>query len=386
MLAVHFGAGNIGRGFIGLLLNKAGYHTTFVDVNDKLINELNEQKEYNVVLASEKSETIRVTDVSGLNSMENPEQVIQAIADADIVTTAVGPNSLGKFSELIAKGLEKRSQVSKRPLNLIACENMIGGSALLKSKVFDHLSEENKTEFNSLYGFPDAVVDRIVPNQMNEDPLEVAVEPYYEWVVEEPKIVGEKPPIDGITYVDDLTPYLERKLFTVNTGNAIPAYIGYFMGYSHIQEAMEDEKIRHIIEGALKESGEVLIRKYNFDSEEHQRYIDKTIERFLNPYISDEVTRVARGPVRKLEANDRLIRPAKLYMDLTGEEPVYLATVIAAVLLYDNKEDEEAFRLQSLIDDSGLKNTLQTVSDLEATDPLLPVVLNQVENLLALKQ
>lgn len=386
MLAVHFGAGNIGRGFIGLLLNNAGYHTIFVDVNDKLINELNNRKTYNVVLASENSKTIQVTDVSGINSMEKPESVIQAIAEADIVTTAVGPNILGKIAELIAKGLETRYETSARPLNLIACENMIGGSSLLKSKVYEHFSEEDRKKYDDLYGFPDAAVDRIVPNQMNEEPLKVSVEPYYEWVVEETKIVGEKPGIDGITYVQDLTPYIERKLFTVNTGHSIPAYIGYFLGYTTIQEAMEDDNVRRIIKGALQESGDALIGLYNFEKDRHQEYINKIIGRFLNPYISDEITRVARGPIRKLGANDRLIRPAKLYMEITKKEPTYLAKVIAAVLMYDNNEDEEAVRLQKLIADSGYRNALHEVSELESADPLLPVILNQLEELQNLKK
>ncbi|MFB4475033.1 mannitol-1-phosphate 5-dehydrogenase, partial [Oceanobacillus caeni] len=125
MLAVHFGAGNIGRGFIGALLYQANYHTTFVDVNETIINEINRKQEYNVVLASEDSETLTVKNISGINSVANPDQVVEAITKADIITTAVGPNILAIISELIAKGLRERAKTNPKELNLIACENMI---------------------------------------------------------------------------------------------------------------------------------------------------------------------------------------------------------------------------------------------------------------------
>ena len=46
--AVHFGAGNIGRGFIGLLLSQAGYHVSFVDVAAPLVDDINSLGKYNV--------------------------------------------------------------------------------------------------------------------------------------------------------------------------------------------------------------------------------------------------------------------------------------------------------------------------------------------------
>ncbi|MGY0691417.1 mannitol-1-phosphate 5-dehydrogenase [Virgibacillus sp. FSP13] len=385
MLAVHFGAGNIGRGFIGALLYQANYHTTFVDVNADVIQELNEKQQYNVRFAAENSETVTVKNVSGINSVRDPNKVIEAITEADIVTTAVGPNILPIISELIAKGLGERLNSNKKALNIIACENKIGGSSLLKEKVMDHVTEEERIAFDAVFGFPNAAVDRIVPNQVNHDRLEVSVEPYYEWVVEEPAIKGEKPPIDGITYVGDLTPYIERKLFTVNTGHAVPAYIGHYMGYATINEAMNDQKVQEIIKGALTESGEALIQTYQFDREAHQTYVNKIIQRFMNPYISDEVTRVGRGPIRKLGPKDRLIRPASMYMDVTGKQPTYLAKTIAAVLEYKNENDEEAVKLQQMVAENGYEQTLQSVSELDSNHPLIPVVLQELAEIKALK-
>lgn len=379
MLAVHFGAGNIGRGFIGLLLSQANYHTVFVDVNAAIVDEINEKQEYNVVLAEEDSKTVTVKNVSAINSVANPEKVIEAISKANLITTAVGPNILAIISELIAKGLQERVKTNREPLNIIACENMVGGSTSLKEKVYSHIAPDDKEQFDDLFGFPNAAVDRIVPNQVNEDPLEVSVEPYFEWVVEEPAFKGEVPKIDGVTYVQDLKPYIERKLFTVNTGHAVPAYVGYQLGYKTIYDAMHDEKVQEVIKGALAESGEAIVQTYGFDRAEHEAYIEKIITRFKNPYISDEVTRVARGPIRKLGANDRLIRPATLYMDVTGgKEPTYLVKTIAAALQFNHEQDDEAVELQKKIAEQGIEKTLQEVSGLEADHPLVKTILQEV--------
>ncbi|MEK3906103.1 mannitol-1-phosphate 5-dehydrogenase [Oceanobacillus sp. FSL W7-1309] len=378
MLAVHFGAGNIGRGFIGALLYQANYHTTFVDVNEGIINEINEKQQYNVVLAAEESETLTVKDVSGINSITDPDKVIEAIGKADLITTAVGPNILAIIAKLIAEGLQKRIKTNNKALNIIACENMVGGSSLLKEHIYKQVTADEQQQFDEVFGFPNAAVDRIVPNQVNEDPLLVSVEPYFEWVVEKPAFKGEVPVIDGVTYVEDLTPYIERKLFTVNTGHVVPAYIGRSLEYATINEAMHDEKVQEIIKGALNESGEALIQTYHFDRTEHQNYIDTIIGRFMNPYISDEVTRVGRGPIRKLGPRDRIIRPASLYMDVTGNVPTYLVQVIVAALQYKNAQDEEAVKLQQMIAEQGYEKTLQTISELDANHPLIAAVMKEV--------
>ncbi|SDN94947.1 mannitol-1-phosphate 5-dehydrogenase [Halobacillus aidingensis] len=373
MRAVHFGAGNIGRGFIGALLDQSGYETVFVDVNEALIDLLNERNQYHVELAGADS-TIEVKNVSGLNSMKQPHEVVEALVHADLVTTAVGPNILPVISKLLAEGLEKRMKEQAGPLNVIACENMIGGSEALKQHVLENMDESLHERLVDLIGFPNAAVDRIVPDQHNEDPLTVKVEPYYEWVVETPAIKGVQPEVEGITYVEDLTPYIERKLFTVNTGHAATAYLGSYYGHSTIKEAMDDPIVKEKVEGALKETGAVLIEKYGFDKVQHEGYVDKIINRFLNPDLSDEVTRVGRGPIRKLGPKDRLVRPAVEYLERVEEDPHYLVEVIAAALSYKNEADSEAKELQEKVLDHGPTAAFKDISELNANHRLVQLV------------
>ena len=73
-LAVHFGAGNIGRGFIGALFSQSGYHVTFVDIADQVINQLNEEKHYQVKLATDQQESMTIENVSGLNNMTQEQR------------------------------------------------------------------------------------------------------------------------------------------------------------------------------------------------------------------------------------------------------------------------------------------------------------------------
>lgn len=131
--AIHFGAGNIGRGFIGELLVQSGYEVTFVDVNEELVETINAKKGYNIQIVGDEPQTIHIEHVKAINSNTNIEDLLMAIVHADIVTTAIGPNILKFIAPNIAKGLERRVKENTTPLNIIACENMVGGSTVLKN-------------------------------------------------------------------------------------------------------------------------------------------------------------------------------------------------------------------------------------------------------------
>ncbi|MDF2566215.1 MAG: Mannitol-phosphate 5-dehydrogenase [Massilibacillus sp.] len=379
MLAVHFGAGNIGRGFIGQLLYQAGYEVCFVDVSKELVEEINNRKEYTVMLAAEEKAAFTVKNVRAIDGKDE-DAVIQAIAEADLVTTAIGPNILKFVAPVIAKGISLRLKQTGKELNVIACENMIGGSSSLKSFVYASLEEEDKAKATEKVGFPDAAVDRIVPLQKNEDKLLVTVEPFYEWVVNKSQIIGEVPAIEGVTYVEDLEPFIERKLFTVNTGHATVAYLGYLNGFESIDKAIQDDDILTVTEKTLHETGALMVAKYGFDKDKHEAYIQKIIKRFKNPYISDEVTRVGRSPIRKLSANDRLVSPAMQAMnhniELTG-----LPTVIAAALLFDCEQDPDAVEIQNSIRENGLEKAIEQYTGIAASNPLFKLIVDNYQRL-----
>ncbi|MDK2845384.1 mannitol-1-phosphate 5-dehydrogenase [Enterococcus cecorum] len=364
MKATHFGAGNIGRGFIGEILAKNGFSIEFVDINETIIDALMSRKGYTIELAEESKQQIQVANVTGINNQKNPEAVVESVATSQIVTTAIGPNILPFIAELIAKGIQKRkaNQVTEK-LDVIACENMIGGSQFLFEKVKAYLTQEDLDYVNQYVGFPNAAVDRIVPIQHHEDPLFVSVEPFSEWVVDKTQMKNPELVLSDVEYVDDLEPYIERKLFSVNTGHASVAYTGASLGYQTIDEAIADEKVLTTLENVLKETGSLLIAKWQFDPQVHQAYAQKIVARFKNPYISDAITRVARTPIRKLGYDERFIRPIRELHDrnLSYQQ---LLTVVGLIFNYRDEKDEQSVELQKMLQNESLEAVVRKVTQL----------------------
>ena len=373
---VHFGAGNIGRGFIGALFSQSGYHVTFVDIAEQVINKLNQEGRYEVKLATETMETETIENVSGLNNLHQEGEVIDTIVSSTYLTTAIGPNILPRIAPLIAKGITERVASSDEPLYVIACENQIGATDILKKHILENLDKETAAKLEGKVFFFNSAVDRIVPMQ-DQGSLDVLVEPYYEWVVE---TTEEIPPVEGMTIVEDLAPFIERKLFTVNTGHAVIAYLGYLQGKSTIDQTLADDAIAAQVKETLKETGAYLVKQYGLDENDHLAYIEKNIERFKNAYLNDDVTRVGRAPIRKLGPDDRLIRPTT-EAQKAGLSYSYLAKAIAAALLFDNPEDEQAMEIQGMIKEQGPAHVLEKVSGLDADSEIVKEVMVQYEAL-----
>ncbi|MCP1223594.1 mannitol-1-phosphate 5-dehydrogenase [Sebaldella sp. S0638] len=368
--ALHFGAGNIGRGFIGKIMSEAGYEVIFADVNTQVIDQLNIDKEYEVEVVGENSKTDIVKNVSGIMS-NDPEKVKEAGLAVSLITTAVGPNVLkiiaGSFADIIKARKEKGME---EELNIIACENMVKGTTFLKENIYEKLNESEKEYAEKYIGFPDSAVDRIVPpvNAQGKKPTYVVVEEFYEWIVDRNLIKGDLE-LEGMIKTDNLMAYIERKLFTLNTGHAITAYIGKYKKYKTIDESIKDADIRNIVKGAMGESGEVLIKRYGFDREAHFKYIDKIIKRFENIYLKDDVERVGRQPIRKLGKNERLIKPLSGTLEY-GTSNENLVTGIAYALKFDGS-DEESVKLNSMMKDKGLAETLKEVTENSVSEDII---------------
>ena len=380
-IAIQFGAGNIGRGFIGEVLFEAGYKVFFADVVEDILKNINERKEYCVHIADEHKRDVVVSGIGAYNS--NSEDIVRKFVDAEIVTTAVGLKAMKFVAPTIAKGISTRRQAGvDTSLNIIACENGLRASSQLKKMVASYLDEETAEWMKSHVGYPDAAVNRIVPPVRCESPLDVTTEEFYEWDVEKSSFVSPIPEIAGMTLIDDFDLCLELKLFILNTGHAAAAYIGSMKGLSSIYECMVDSHVRPIVVETMHQSVAALMRKFNFDQEKVEEYIGKTLKRFINPYLHDDVNRVGREPLRKLAWNDRLVLPMKTarYYGLPYDK---LLLVIGAALHYDNPNDRQSVEMLNTIKTLGLPAAISRFTDIDEDSPLNKEIVraySEVEN------
>lgn len=333
MKALMYGGGNIGRGFISMLLSSSGYEVTVVDVVDTVVETLNKNGKYPVRIISNNGHTD--IDVLNINAVDGKDgaAVAEAIASVDIMATAVGVNVLKFIIPNIVAGLKLRKERGLPPFNIIICENLMDANKVLEKMIKEHLSEEEQAWFDQNIGLVEASIGRMVPVQTEEmkdgDPLRVCVESYGFLPVDKDAFKGEIPNIKNMVPFSPFDFYLKRKLYVHNLGHATCAYLGNILGLEYIYQSIDKDEVYLIVRGAMEESARALSKKYGVALEEILLHITDLLNRFTNAALKDTCQRVGGDPARKLSPDDRLIGSSKLALEM-GMTPAYITIGAAA--------------------------------------------------------
>lgn len=193
------------------------------------------------------------------------------------------------------------------------------------------------------------------------------------------------PKIEGVTWVDDLTPYIERKLFTVNTGHAVAAYYGHNRGKHTIHEALADKEIHDIVREALKETSHLIVNKHGITVEAQEQYVEKIITRISNPHLEDVVERVGRAPLRKLSRKERFVGPAAELAGRGDSVDALLGAIEMGFRFQNVEGDEESVELAKIMSENDAKTVVEKVCGLTESDKLFAAVLKVVEKVKAEK-
>lgn len=301
------------------------------------------------------------------------------------VTCAVGPNILKFIAPVIAKGIDTRT--ANTPLSVIACENAIGATDTLAGFIKDpkNTPEDRLADHSKRVRYANSAIDRIVPAQDPNAGLNVKIESFFDWVVDQSpwKPDFEHPKIEAVKWVDDLVPYIERKLFTVNTGHAAAAYYGHNRGKKFIHTALEDHEIHRIVHDALAETSHLIVKKHGITESEQKHYVNKIIKRISNPHLEDVVERVGRAPLRKLSRKERFVGPAAELCERGDSVKALLGCIEMAFLFQNVEGDDESVQLAKILKENDAKAVVEKVCGLTETDALFRHVLHIVEKVKA---
>lgn len=375
---VQFGAGNIGRSFIGPLFARAGYEVVFVDIDDVLVQALNERRRYRVEIKDERPETIWVENVRAVHGRD-VEQVADELATAGVAATAVGPKALPHLYPVLAQGLLKRRERDGGPLDLILCENLRDAAVQVRAGLAAHLPPDYPLD--ELVGLVETSIGKMVPlmtaEQRAEDPLLIFAEAYNTLIVDRLGFRCGVPDVPGLDAKENMKAYVDRKLFIHNLGHAVTAYVGHLVnpGWTYVWEAVGHEDVRRAAEGAMWESGRALIAEYpdEFTEANQREHIDDLLRRFGNRALGDTIYRVGRDVPRKLSPQDRLLGALRLDIRHGVAAPYTLLGVAAACLFRATDEKGELFGADRWFVEEvyprGISAVLQDVCGLEPEEP-----------------
>ncbi len=333
---VQFGAGNIGRSFVGQLFSRAGYEVVFIDIDERVIAALNERGRYAVEIKDEVPETIWVENVRGVDARD-VERCAAELAACELCATAVGPAALPHVLPTIARGLQERLAAGRGPLDIIICENMRDAAASVRAGLARHLPDE--FPLDEMVGLVETSIGKMVPIMPEEvrrrDPLVVYAEAYNTLICDKLGFKNPVPDVPGLDAKSNMKAYVDRKLFIHNLGHALCAYLAHVWAPELVYtwQAIEHPRVGQATRDGMWESGRALIRCYRQEFNEHNigEHIEDLLRRFCNKALGDTIYRVGRDVPRKLARSDRLVGALLFDIEQGVEAPVTALGIAAGM-------------------------------------------------------
>lgn len=372
--AVVFGAGKVACGLLGRILCESGYHNVFVARRREVIEAVNRKSGYSVDLLNGGIHRVNVGNCRAL-SIADQQAVTQAVRTADLVFTAVGIDNLQVIAPSIAEGVWLRSRDGDmRALNVIACENLPGAGAYLRHQILSVTPVDRDMVVDNVSGFSAAVTRQIMTGGNIENGImSFSVEGDSELIIDANGLRSPLPELCGAKLTNEFAAMVTRKLFTLNCAHAAAAYLGYLEGCRYMHEAAAHPRVAPVFLGAVAEAQAALKAEFPNQALAIEQEVTEALRQIADPRLADPVTRVARGPRRKLSPRERLVGPAKAasrHRLPNGN----LCKAIAAALAYDFHKDPEAVALQQAIADDGLEKIITEDCGLLPHEPLAQAV------------
>ncbi|HEY3337266.1 MAG TPA: hypothetical protein VGK18_02080 [Propionicimonas sp.] len=320
--AVVFGAGSVGRGFLGQLLCEAGWAVTFLDVDETLVATLASTGSYpHVTVGAGGPVRTMISPVTALD-VRDVASAVEALDAAELAATSVGARALPAVADTLARALTRRIEHGRPPLNLLLAENVHDCAAVMRGLLAERLPGLIPQELAASLGLIETSIGRMIPAP---DPAATAAEPGI--IVAEPyrflpydgaAVVGGLLDVPGLVS-DAAIPfafYGDRKLYVHNLGHCFTANLGLLVGDKRVCDSIGRPGIRYVVRAAMVESALSLALKYGANPGSLLDHVDDLLHRFDNRALGDTNQRVARDPERKLAAGDRLIGALRNALEL----------------------------------------------------------------------
>ena len=369
---VIIGAGRSGRGMLGELYSRSGFHIIFADKDKETLKCMQEQQYYTVGMTNlDTNEEInrKITGFSCIDVSEKAEYY-RLLNEADIISTAILPRDFDAVIQDLAEAIKIRYREEKvnTPMLITLGANYVGMKSRFSKGIERLLTKEEAEWAKEHVALLQSIVNRknLLPGrgEETEDKLRVIGDNKGVLQVEKhPALEAWTDLPEWMILKENLEAAMAVKIWSNNVVQGSMAAVGMYKGYTDTYSCAMDEDISKWAFYAGEEGYEAVRREFGLPKRS-EADAKKMVGVFRNAEFKDSCYRIIRNPIRKLARNERFIGAALCALE-HGVVPYFILKCCAYMFLYQNGEEPESVELQKEIKTEGVEKAIEKYCQLD---------------------